>query len=322
MKRLSYNYLAGDRILAPFSIDQRAITLSQDLPASLAKLFPIKAVFFSQKDPGIFSVSLVPNTPYGPAIDILIDFFFSDFHRALAEVKDFFGLQRIELISPDNRFKDREEKWSSYITKRHETGILLNLFEFYRLYTAAIHKQHIENVLLSIFLDEHTIFCLQVPEGIPIQNILLLLQTEYYIELSSKNTPFHPMLRRSIDPEKETTGHHTSLIMFTHSGYTIAPTGNFFLEFPYFYQIIGIRKGEIFEKRSVPCNNCLACSNYCPSGLFPNVLYHKSITGKKDKTVALNIKACIQCGTCNFVCPANLPLCETITQTIHDIEKE
>lgn len=253
-------------------------------------------------------------------MDTLIDFFFSDFDHALAEVKDFFGLQRIELIGPDKRFKDRGEKWSSSITKRHEMGILLNLFEFYQLYTAVIHKQRIENVLLSIFLDEHTIFCLHVPEGILIQNILLLLQTEYYLELTSENTPFHPIFRRSIDPEKETTGDHTSLIMFTHSGYTVGTTGNIFWQFPYFYQTIGIRKGEIFEKRAVPCNNCLACSNYCPSGLFPNVLYHKSITGQKDRTLALNIKACIQCGVCNFVCPANLSLCETITQTIHDLK--
>lgn len=322
MKRLWYNYVAGDRILAPFKIDQRSIKLSHDLSASLAKLFPIKATFFFQKNPGIFSISLLPDAPYGPAIETLIEFFFSDFHSALGELKEFFELAQIELISLDKHFNESGVKWSPYRSKRHETGILLSIFEFYQLYAAAIKEQRIDNVLLSIFIDENTIFCLQVPEGILIQNILLILQTEYYIKLNSESRPYHPLLRRAIEPGKETTGHHTSLIMFTHSGYRVAPGGNFFLKFPYFYQTIGIRKGEIVEKKAVPCNHCLACSNYCPSGLFPSVLYHHSIVGRKDKTEALNIKACIQCGICNFVCPANLPLCETITQTINDIKRE
>jgi ferredoxin len=248
---------------------------------------------------------------------------FADFNKALAEVKDFFRLKAIEIISPDDRSKNGTVKWSKNISKRHEEGILLNLFEFYKLYTAAIKGQKGDSVLISIFIDVNTMFCLQVPGGIPIKNILLLLQTEHYIHQNPESKPFHPILRREIDLEKESTGNDRSLIMFTNSGYTVAPRSNFLLNFPYFHsKKIGIRKGKLREGTLLPCNNCLACSTYCPSNLYPSFLYHNSINGRKDETLELNIHGCIQCGTCNFVCPANLPLCETITQTIQELGEE
>ena len=171
-------------------------------------------------------------------------------------------------------------------------------------------------------MDSDNTFCLHVPEGIPVKNILLLLQTKYHLEQHPEGRPFHPILKREIDQENETTGNSTSLIMFTHSGYRVVPGGDFLLKFPYFQQKIGIRKGEIHQKESLPCSNCLACSTYCPSDLFPSFLYHNSINGRQDETLALNIHGCIQCGKCNFVCPANLPLCETITQTIKELKEE
>ena len=156
----------------------------------------------------------------------------------------------------------------------------------------------------------------------PIKNILQHLETKYSIQPPPESKLFHPILRREIDPEKETADHHTSLLMLTHSGYTVAPDDNFLFTFPYFPHKIGLRKGEFIEKELLPCTNCLACATYCPSGLFPSYLYHNSIHGRQDETLGLNIHACIQCGKCSFVCPANLPLCETITQTMKELKEE
>lgn len=321
MKRFQYQYIAGGKILTPFNLTHEKIRLHNDLLTSLTNLFPDKSIFYLQKNPGIFGVSLLPDAPYGPEPDALINFLFPDFHKALVDVRTFFGLNTIEIISPDKRFTTGTITWSKNFTRRHETGIILSLFEFYKLYTAAITEQKVDSVLISVFIDPNTVFCLQVPEGIPLQDILLFLQTKYGIKQVPERKPFHPILKRELDPEKETTGNNTSLIMFTHSGYTVAPDGNFLLRFPYFRRKIRIKKGEIVKKKSLPCNNCLACSMYCPSGLFPSFLYHTIIRGNKDDTLDMNINGCIQCGKCNFVCPANLPLCETIIQTIAEYKE-
>jgi len=171
MKRFQYHYIAGGKILTPFNLAYEKIRLHNDLLTSLTKLFPLKSIFYLQKNPGIFAISLLPDAPYGPESDALIDFLFPDFNKALLEVRNFFGLKAVEIISPDKRSSDGAIKWSKNFTRRHEAGIILSLFEFYKLYTAAIKEQKVDSVLISIFIDLNTVFCLQVPEGIPLKNI-------------------------------------------------------------------------------------------------------------------------------------------------------
>jgi ferredoxin len=319
VKRIPYHFTKIEQILTPFDLKYEQISLSNDLQISLANLFPVKSIFYFQKNPGIFSVSFLPDAPYGPDANTLTDFLFTDLNKALSDVKDFFKLKEIEIISQDDHLKEYRVKWSRKISKRHEEGILVDVFEFYKLHMAAIKGRKAESILMSIFIDNKTMFCLQVPAGMPIKDILLFLQKEHNIHQNPASKPFHPILRREIDPETEIAGNKTALLMFTHSGYTVAPYRKFLLNFPYFHpKKIGIRKGECCEKKLLPCMNCLACSTYCPANLYPSFLYHSSIHNRKDETLELNITSCIQCGKCSIVCPANLPLCETIAQTIEE----
>ncbi|MGA1868412.1 MAG: 4Fe-4S dicluster domain-containing protein [bacterium] len=315
MKRFPYNCIPIKQILSPFNLDYKRVSLSDNLSISIASLFPIKSIFFLQKNPAIFSVSLLPDAPYGPDTDTLIDFLFNDFTKALSEVKAFFRLKEIEIISPDERFKDTGGRWSRKMSPRHEHGIALDIFEFHTVYTAAIKGQKAESMIMSLFIDMNTLFCLHVPVGIPMTRILQFLHIEHGICKKPRTTLFHPLLRRKIDPDTAYAGHMTSLIMFANSGYTVTPYGSFFKK-------IGIRKGECRERALLPCSNCLACSTYCPSNLYPSFLYHNSIRKREDETLRLNIKSCIQCGKCSFVCPSNLPLCETIWQTIEKLKEE
>lgn len=323
MKRLRYDYTAIQQIFTPLTIDHEDISLSHDLTETLTTLFPRKAPIFPQKDLQQLAISLLPEAPFGPDTSILIDFLFHDFSEALLKSKEFFGLNSIEIICADDRFAQSEILWSKAIRKRHEQGIFFNVFEFYKLYTAAIQRQRVQSLFVSIFLDSTKAFCLYVPEGICLKDIFSKVpEILAYLQQHPNSKLVHPLLKKEIDPDTETTSESTSLIMPIYSGYTVAPDDTFWFRFPYFNQKIGIRKGKIVKESPLPCSNCLACSAYCPAELFPSVLYHHIFHGNTDETEALNIQRCIQCGKCSFVCPAYLPLYETITQTLHKLREE
>ena len=62
------------------------------------------------------------------------------------------------------------------------------------------------------------------------------------------------------------------------------------------------------------CTNCGNCRVKCSVNIAPDILYNHITNGYK---VSENIKKssllCTECGLCNTVCPARLPLCQTIT---------
>lgn len=62
------------------------------------------------------------------------------------------------------------------------------------------------------------------------------------------------------------------------------------------------------------CIGCGNCRNTCSVGIAPDMLYNfmadKITIGEEFKKSGL---LCTECGLCNTVCPARLPLCQTIT---------
>ena len=75
--------------------------------------------------------------------------------------------------------------------------------------------------------------------------------------------------------------------------------------------ILALTERETETPKTTPCIRCGACLNTCPFGLAP-----ASIAKAYDKrdAVALNglsVNACMECGCCSFVCPANRPLVQT-----------
>ncbi len=51
------------------------------------------------------------------------------------------------------------------------------------------------------------------------------------------------------------------------------------------------------------CLRCAKCVNACPMSLLPNVLKTASIAADMEKLEKLNVKDCIGCGSCTYVCP-------------------
>jgi len=62
-------------------------------------------------------------------------------------------------------------------------------------------------------------------------------------------------------------------------------------------------------KKSFPCIKCGKCVESCPMGLNPSTLGMLAAKRQYD-TMADNYRlgACFECGTCSYVCPANIPL--------------
>ncbi len=57
-----------------------------------------------------------------------------------------------------------------------------------------------------------------------------------------------------------------------------------------------------------PCIYCGRCVDACPMGLAPVLMGKNIYVGNYLEAKKLNLLDCIECGCCNYVCPANRPL--------------
>lgn len=73
-----------------------------------------------------------------------------------------------------------------------------------------------------------------------------------------------------------------------------------------------------------PCLRCAKCVDVCPMGLEPYLLATASALKMWDKAEEESITSCIECGSCQFTCPAYRPLLDNIRigkQTVTGIIK-
>ena len=75
--------------------------------------------------------------------------------------------------------------------------------------------------------------------------------------------------------------------------------------------ILALTKKETKLPKTTPCIRCGSCLNTCPFGLSPAQIARAY--DKKDAVAldSLSVNACMECGCCSFVCPANRPLVQT-----------
>ena len=75
--------------------------------------------------------------------------------------------------------------------------------------------------------------------------------------------------------------------------------------------VLALTKKETKLPKTTPCIRCGSCLNTCPFGLSPAQIARAY--DKKDAVTLnnLSVNACMECGCCSFVCPANRPLVQT-----------
>lgn len=67
--------------------------------------------------------------------------------------------------------------------------------------------------------------------------------------------------------------------------------------------------------RPMPCVHCGWCVEDCPVGLDPVSLAQLELQATVDPAVVPELRACVDCGLCSYVCPSRLPLAATIART-------
>lgn len=79
---------------------------------------------------------------------------------------------------------------------------------------------------------------------------------------------------------------------------------------------------EVETSVPVPCIHCGWCVEDCPVGIDPTTLMHLESRMNCTDTEMAHLRACVDCGLCSYVCPAQLPLSETIKRMRTRFERE
>lgn len=66
------------------------------------------------------------------------------------------------------------------------------------------------------------------------------------------------------------------------------------------------------RKPAQPCIRCAKCVSACPMGLEPYLLATASALHNWEKVEQEDITSCIECGSCQFTCPAHRPMLDNI----------
>lgn len=66
------------------------------------------------------------------------------------------------------------------------------------------------------------------------------------------------------------------------------------------------------RKEAQPCIRCAKCVSACPMGLEPYLLATCSSKHMWERVETEDITSCIECGSCQFTCPAHRPLLDNI----------
>jgi electron transport complex protein RnfC len=81
---------------------------------------------------------------------------------------------------------------------------------------------------------------------------------------------------------------------------------------------------DAHRKAAQPCIRCAKCVSVCPMGLEPYLLAKGSELNKWELLENEMVTSCIECGSCQFTCPAHRPLLDNIRlgkQTVMEIIK-
>ena len=101
-------------------------------------------------------------------------------------------------------------------------------------------------------------------------------------------------------------GPMTGLALATYDVYTHKTTSGILL----------MTEDEAAAEQPTPCLNCGMCADVCPMHLMPMQTGFYAAAGEYETAAKLgNTGCCIECGACEYTCPAKRPLIQAIRQT-------
>ncbi|MBN1765772.1 MAG: electron transport complex subunit RsxC [Sedimentisphaerales bacterium] len=69
---------------------------------------------------------------------------------------------------------------------------------------------------------------------------------------------------------------------------------------------------EVSRIKETACIRCSRCVDHCPVGLVPTRIAHAVKARDLDMAQEYDMMACIECGCCTYICPAQIPLVQYI----------
>ena len=82
--------------------------------------------------------------------------------------------------------------------------------------------------------------------------------------------------------------------------------------------LLAFKQDEISRATMTNCLNCGKCAMVCPEGLICAKLAHAADANDMEAFVNMHGMECIECGTCNYNCPAN----RNITQSVRTMKRK
>ncbi|HEX5133198.1 MAG TPA: electron transport complex subunit RsxC [Candidatus Krumholzibacteria bacterium] len=72
--------------------------------------------------------------------------------------------------------------------------------------------------------------------------------------------------------------------------------------------ILCLTHAEAAVRKEYACIRCSSCLDACPVYLNPSILGQLARTGNYESMRGLHLMDCMECGSCSYVCPSNIPL--------------
>jgi len=72
--------------------------------------------------------------------------------------------------------------------------------------------------------------------------------------------------------------------------------------------ILCLTDDQVTYRKEYPCIRCATCVDACPVFLNPSELGQLARVRRWDEMVKYHIWDCMECGSCSYVCPSNIPL--------------
>lgn len=79
---------------------------------------------------------------------------------------------------------------------------------------------------------------------------------------------------------------------------------------------------EIHHYSQDACLRCGRCVDVCPANLMPTQLAKLSAHGQYEEADKLGVRDCMECGLCSYQCPADLPLTQLIRLAKHEVRRK
>jgi len=321
-KKIKFDYLPIKKIEVPFHLKEINISEDIDYSAAINLLYPGKKHFFRTKNKESLTISFIDEFPFGPDLNYLAHFLFDDFMNAVKQVKKALKIKFVKIIGYDFASKNLEDGISFSKSCKNNKNIKLNVYEFYRLFTAIILRKLDNNIILSIFIDYNRLFCFRVPKNTSLSKVY---KENYDLAEHVHNFPdshgYSPLKSVEISSNQPLIEDMNYFIL-TSSDFIIKNSRNILFPFPTFNRKSKLKKDKKNNFNISPCINCMACSNYCPADLNPSFIYHHLNDDNIDDALFLRLKCCILCGRCSFVCPSIIPLYSKFDHTLKELGDE